>query len=255
MNGRCAQYGQSLTEFAVLAVVMVPLFLMIPLLGKYIDINQAAFLGSRYAAWERTVYHPAADVTKTDATIQADVRRRIFGATGAPVKTNQVANQLAADHRNLLWVQHNRFLLVNFAGVTTTMTTDQISASVSPYALFPVSKFVNELGLTNSNLYRGTVNVNIFNVADLSPLDTIGLRVNRHNVILADTWAAASPSVAASRVKRTVTPLTLEPIFKPFIPLLSLFEPAFGGLDFRKVDPEVIPPDRLGGQLKNYVSQ
>lgn len=257
MRLRHALFGQSLTEFAILGVVMVPLFLMLPILGKYIDINQTAFLGSRYAAWERTVYHTAADVNKTDATIQEDVRRRIFGATGAPVKTNSVAHQLVAAHRNLFWVQpNNGARLLAFADVTTTTTANSaMPASASPYALPPVSQFVNRLGLTNSGFYRSAVNVKVADVLGLKPLDTIGLTLNRHNVILADTWAAASPTVVATRVKRTVNQLTLEPIFTPLIPVLTPFEPAFSNLEFRKVDPEIVPPDRLGGQLKNYASQ
>lgn len=34
------QSGQSLAEFLVGLVVLVPLLLMVPLLGKYIDMNQ-----------------------------------------------------------------------------------------------------------------------------------------------------------------------------------------------------------------------
>lgn len=248
------QNGQSLTELAILGLVMVPLFLMIPILGKYIDINQTAFLGSRYAAWERTVYHTAADASKTDATIQEDVRRRIFGATGAPIKTNSVADQTKSEHRNLFWVQpRNGAPLLSFADVATTTTANSaMPTSASPYALPPTSAFVNRLGLANSGFYRSAVNVRVADVMGLKPLDAIGLTINRHNVILADTWAAASPTVVASRVKRTVTPLTLEAIFTPLIPVFTPFEPAFSNLEFRKVDPEIVPPDRLGGQLQNY---
>ena len=40
--------GQSTVEFLVLALVLVPLFLIVPLLGKQLDIAQTAASASRY---------------------------------------------------------------------------------------------------------------------------------------------------------------------------------------------------------------
>ena len=37
--------------------VLVPLFLAIPLLGKYLDLRASAVQTARYAAWERTVWY------------------------------------------------------------------------------------------------------------------------------------------------------------------------------------------------------
>ncbi len=51
------QQGQAVTEFLIAAVfILVPLFLIVPLLGKYIDIKQAAIQNARYLAWEYTVW-------------------------------------------------------------------------------------------------------------------------------------------------------------------------------------------------------
>jgi len=54
--------GQAATEFTVAAsFVLVPLFLLIPLLGKYIDIKQASVQQARFEAWEYTAWYDTAE--------------------------------------------------------------------------------------------------------------------------------------------------------------------------------------------------
>src|SRR5690606_24618203 len=48
--------GQAMTEFVVSAAfVLVPLFIIIPILGKYVDMKHMAVQAARYEAWEYTV--------------------------------------------------------------------------------------------------------------------------------------------------------------------------------------------------------
>lgn len=48
--------GQAMTEMVVaFSFVVVPLFLLIPVLGKYIDMKHATVSGARYVSWEQTV--------------------------------------------------------------------------------------------------------------------------------------------------------------------------------------------------------
>ena len=50
------QAGQAMTEMLVAsAFVLVPLFLIVPLVGKYIDMKQATVSASRYVVWQGTV--------------------------------------------------------------------------------------------------------------------------------------------------------------------------------------------------------
>ena len=71
--------GAALTEFAVLALVMVPLLLAVPMLGNLVDLRQTAVQAARYVAWEATV----------DASGRAptDVRARFFGEADAPLSS------------------------------------------------------------------------------------------------------------------------------------------------------------------------
>ncbi len=51
------QDGQAMTEFSITAMfLLVPLFLIIPLVGKYIDIRHSTVQTARTMAWERTVW-------------------------------------------------------------------------------------------------------------------------------------------------------------------------------------------------------
>lgn len=54
------QLGQAMTEMLVAcAFVVVPLFLIVPTVGKYIDMKHASVNAARYVSWERTVYFNA----------------------------------------------------------------------------------------------------------------------------------------------------------------------------------------------------
>lgn len=81
-----------MSEFLIAsAYVLVPLFIAVPLLTKYIDMRHAAIQAARYEAWEYTVwYNPADDnnildnfsaVTvpeKSPTQTQKEARRRFF---------------------------------------------------------------------------------------------------------------------------------------------------------------------------------
>jgi len=70
---RCMN-GQSSTEFLVLTLVLLPLFLIVPLLGKQLDIAHAAASASRYVAFEGTVRNGGSlQPWKSDAELAADI--------------------------------------------------------------------------------------------------------------------------------------------------------------------------------------
>ncbi|MEM7468741.1 MAG: hypothetical protein AAF387_17880 [Pseudomonadota bacterium] len=52
------QRGQAMSEFVISATyVLIPLFIAIPMLAKYIDIKHASVQAARYEAWEYTVWY------------------------------------------------------------------------------------------------------------------------------------------------------------------------------------------------------
>lgn len=81
------QRGQAMVEMAVLAAVLVPLFLLIPMLAKYAHVRQATQQAARGAAW-------AATVTKDYKTSGLDVQQqrqllmdRYFNTAKAPIQS------------------------------------------------------------------------------------------------------------------------------------------------------------------------
>lgn len=100
MNASQTQRGQAMVEMLIVAaLVLVPLFLAIPIIAKYMDIRSHVVQAARYASWERTVWFGGAAAKpmgfgtgsfsnkwdaneKTDAAITAEIGARILSNTG-----------------------------------------------------------------------------------------------------------------------------------------------------------------------------
>ncbi|WP_244217858.1 hypothetical protein [Paraburkholderia caledonica] len=117
-----AQAGQAMVEFLVAMItVMSVLMLAIIMLGKFNDVRNRTLMGSRYAAWERTVWtdsDPAKNLagdpsttegwsskygsaalaaSKTDSDIKGEVLERVMAGNGASISgTDRNQTQLAA---------------------------------------------------------------------------------------------------------------------------------------------------------------
>lgn len=106
------QKGQALSETLVAFVVLVPLFIFIPYLGKTLSVKHKAQEGVRYAHWERSIFSdPGAswegeENSKSDGQIRNEIRNRIVGDPSAPVVAG------GAPSTNLLWQDHRGESLV-----------------------------------------------------------------------------------------------------------------------------------------------
>jgi len=113
------QRGQAMTEMLVAsAFVVIPLFLIIPTVGKYIDMKHAAIDAARYTAWERTVYFNAATFDnqpsgfdgfntngglfpmKEDDKLLHEAQLRIFNDAQAPIESLTQAGRKFWTHYN-----------------------------------------------------------------------------------------------------------------------------------------------------------
>lgn len=241
------QRGQSTVEFAVLALVLVPLLLIVPLLGKYLDLAQTTAVASRYAAFEGTVRHSSSTAGwKPEAALADEVRRRFFSASDAPVKSADVAGDFAA-HRNPLW-HDNRGdpLLPAFAGNVGVSAT---SASLSqPFGAFHASAF----GLSHGNLHTGRVTVRPAAVAGLQPFDALGLSISRSTTVLVDPWAAGGPDQVATSITRDGWNLIGPFPYRPLETVVNAIElaiqliPLEGNLPkVGRIEPDRVPLDRF----------
>src|SRR5688572_2175049 len=102
---RRSSRGQATTEFVVLCLALLPLLLLVPLVGKYIDLMQSAEAASRLVAFEGTVHHARGTGWKPDAVLAEEVRRRYFGEAHAIVRTGDRAQDVA-EQRNPVWRDH-----------------------------------------------------------------------------------------------------------------------------------------------------
>jgi hypothetical protein len=236
------QRGQATTEFVVLALALVPLFIVVPLIGKYIDLNQAAEQSSRYVAFEAAARNTS-NSWKTDAELATEVRRRFFSNSDAPIKTNDVAGDFSA-HRNPIWTNHNGAPLLDKFETSVGVKGDVSGLN----AIAATAPFRGMLDLSNDNLYTGTVTLKIADIANFKPFDKIALATSRKTVLLADAWTARGATSIRDKIEGAPAMYPAAAI-KAVIDLAGdlpplIYDPAMRVGNF---DWDVVPCDRLIG--------
>ena len=210
--------GQGLTEFVVIALALVPLFLLIPMIGKYQSISHATEMASRYVAFEAIANNDGMSSYKPPAQLAQEVRRRFFSNSDAPIKTNDEAGDFKAN-QNLFWVDpQGNALIKNFSDVSVSFGAanganhaDGKSGADDdkPFNLPVPIQVANELGM-KSGLYRANVSVALVNLQDLGAsyastydgFKNINLTVTRHTTVLVDTWTARDPAQVEARIDK-----------------------------------------------------
>jgi len=181
-NGR-RMPGQAMTELLICATfLLIPLFLIVPMFGKYIDMHHATIQAARYEAWEYTVWYEqagdrdtgfsvfshASPVTKpmggfdafgvtqpikSLADTQAESRQRFFSRTNAltpaePAEEIQGALPISdTDKRG--WTDTAR----NFSwqdGRGAPLYNGPGAAALSSSALTPLTLFGLDIGLDDT---------------------------------------------------------------------------------------------------------
>ena len=147
-NRTSSQQGQAMTELNIVAAfVLLPLFLLIPIMGKYIDIKHTTVQSARYVAWERTAYFPNINAmpedvddlntisrnnlpTKTDNQLQREAVLRFFGPNNenAVIVSSQSAS-LNQSNLHTLWRDHTNQPLINTNNLNNSNTYREASAT------------------------------------------------------------------------------------------------------------------------------
>lgn len=239
----CRLRGQASVELLVIALVLLPLLLILPMLGKLADLSHASAFASRYLAFEASIHHgDSADGWKSPALLEAEVSQRFFSDSSTAVRSITAANAANADAANPLWSGlHGGSLLGQPAQVEVSR-----SAAIAPSGAF----FASALQLPADRLYRSDVQITVAPLASLPPFDTLGLEIRRHAVLSIDSWAAASPDVVRQRLRATPNQLSGPFPFRPLQTLAQGLGPVVGLLEARqppqvgRVDPDIVPADR-----------
>lgn len=260
-----------MTEFVIGTLFfLLPLFLIIPMLGKYADIKNAAAQTARYVAWERTVWYggDSASISwpgnsKSEARIANEARQRII-AFGQGISNNDGGNGSYADSgaRTLWYNRDGKPLLKNYndAGIGT-ISNENSPDTVTRTVLQGITAVTSITGfnLETKGLYTGSAAIKVNTLPIGLSLSGTGsdrfdpgpLTFKDTNVILANGWSANGSAHVKSQT-RGVAPLgllgdaTLQPIIQAAgCVLMAAFTPEICFLEVGKIEPDVVPPDRL----------
>lgn len=213
------QYGQAMTEFNIVAAfVLVPVFILIPLVGKYIDIKHASVQSARYMAWERTVWYEqntaprdSAPPVKSAAIVRNETQNRIFGQATDTIDSRLDRSALKDSNLNLLWTDNAGNQLVDAGNVdsdytqtnadtpstiytgfeTFTTSIDTIPNKLASYLPFNVPRSDITSKFNYDGLYETDIKVAVNNISGLETFDNLNLvMTNNRAAILTDTWKA-----------------------------------------------------------------
>lgn len=254
------QHGQALTEFLVLSVAMVPLFLLMPVIAKYQDISHSTQMASRYVAFDATNRNDSMGTWKPESQLADEVRRRFFSNSDAPIKTHDVAGNFSAN-RNLFWSDPNGGPLIQnfnndvqvsfgFGNSPNHIGAFSGTADATPFVLH------SQLGLQARGIYTANVAVTLANLPGglrfYEPFDQINLSIARSTSLVFDPWSARNPQQVESRIggNPAIFPAgslqAVSPIVDAAVTLIDLpgglSGPKLGKLDFWR---DVVPEDRL----------
>lgn len=243
LRSRSAQRGQSLLEFIVLALVLVPLFIALPLLGKYLDLAHSTELAARYLVFEATVSDPE-QPKASDEMRALELRQRFFGRSDAPIRSLPASADAAAQH-NPLWSDHRGDALLAATRTDVEVHSDWHRRSAPAGAFFAGDRGFD---LPQHNELHARVIVRPRDIAGFVPLHAIGLQIARHHRILTDPWTATSSASVSRRIENaTAAVYPIAPLKRIGDTLGSVLPPLM--LDPRmrvgKVDAEIVPCDRL----------
>jgi len=248
---RRLQRGQSLTELAVLCAVLVPIFLLVPILAKYVHARQVTQQAARAIAWEATV---SPNYALPTAARQRDLAvDRHFGRADDPIVSQAqtgprdaaVADVLMNTFSNQPLVRRGDLVLTSYRSDAPGGIMSKIDDVTRLFGGFPP----NTRGLTTA-----TVRLDVQDLkgsdgqpaAYLEPFDALGLKLQATHVVLADPWNAAGSGLTVT------SPRSVKAQVKPLVPTQHMagIASAFDGLSgipmigtLSKLDPGYIAPD------------
>jgi hypothetical protein len=263
--------GQALIEFLVIALLLVPLFLLLPTIGKYFDIAHATQLASRYAAFEGMHRNSGTpDGWTPSDELAGEVRRRFFSNGDAPVKHGDAAGDFSA-HRNAFWRDSQGRPLIRAIGSDVRLSYGlegkgaagaaglSEASDVAPFILVPPLR-----GLPERGIYTANVSIDLADAQapggsyarTYELFSKLGLNMTRHTSLVLGGWAARDPAQVRQRIDEPLmVPGTVLAVAKPVVDVaVEIVEsptcfhggcakgPQLGKLDFWE---DVVPEDRL----------
>lgn len=280
-----------MTEFVVVAsLVLIPLFVLIPLLGKYIDIKHAGIQAARYQAWEYTVWHKSNDVpdgynssngfpVKTVSQTRSEAQQRFYSDTSLALSADDKSLGWQSSTRRPLWTDHSGQYLYTgpTSGEGSKVSEDEtpdilgltpVLINVLDTAFTALAKVLSFLGidagftaLDADGYFKSATSIDTAKLSwfdpdnELTGVDAFkkGLVFEAEAGVLAHSWNAGGGEHAAYQVRGLVpTSLLDNPILNTVQDVMSWVAPELGSdsLQFGYVDYDSVPPDRLTPQTQ-----
>lgn len=270
------QRGQAMVEFVVSAMFfLVPLFLAISALGKFLDVQHTTEMAGRYAAWERTVWYDGSSSTfnsfnapnsKTADAISHELGARLLSDRSTSTTVIRDTDKNATSFLNgidPMWQDAaGKKYLDTYAQMTAPVTSEAPKKDVAGKVLETLGKigvkgvigFVPPVPTDT----MAVATVKFSKVGEKSEVykrlwsETpvwAGLEFESTGAILSNTWGANARAGTTSMVKATVP--TAGPVGQ-FIDTASLALGAWDAslfltnrLEVGKLAVDELPPDRL----------
>ncbi len=258
MNTPRHQRGQSMVEMAVLCLVLVPLFLLIPILGKYIHIRQQSQQATRAAAWEATTARSYAVPSTTQ--VRPQLIARYFGAADSKITSATPTSNVERLDDPLLNTFSDQPLLqrsdIGLRAYRNDAEPGIMGKVTGLLSKLPGPFPPNERGLITASMdmrIRDLRTTDGSAATYLEPFDTIGLRMQTSSTLLTDPWNAAgagitgnNPRSVKAQIRNIVPSSNLEGTASALKALSWL--PLFGVIGDLKpghIEPDVVPMDKL----------
>lgn len=208
------------------ALVLVPLFLAIPVIAKYMDIRSYTVQAARYAAWERTVWFGGAAAAatgsnrwnaneKTDDVIRYEIGHRVLsesvaspGSTAAHFSSSGDSGNGSAQGRQFWHDRQGNTLLKTYADNSAQINNGAapglVNTLLSP--LLGITSYISSFTLDSHALYTANVGVTVNDVAyntgaglgdgsggSLYIVSGAPVSFSEKSVLLANGWSANGP--------------------------------------------------------------
>lgn len=267
---RRSMRGQAMTELAIVAAAfLVPLFLLVPLLGKQIDMKHQTIQAARYQAWEYTAWYTdsgrlpegfdnAQQPVKSTATTEAEARRRFFSNNRLPIVDGDSGGWDDED-KNPLWQAHTGSMLYTGSdGSDSEFKANQdtpdatggifngiLNALDTVFELMAdIASFLNiDVGFTAINtegLFKTTVDVETQEVKGFQTDEPLfpSTNITAQAAVLGEGWNAGGREHAEHQVGGIVPTKVLGEIlekepFKTAMDVISAFVPEFAPCNTR----------------------
>lgn len=265
--------GQAMVEMLVAGMFfLVPLFLAIVVVGKFIDVQHTADMAARYATWERTVWYPDggdfdalhSPNQKTATEINSELAVRVLNdrsGTASVLKSTDKNATTFANGIDPMWHDNGgTAYLSQFADLASTSakeTPDKDIVAPVLGALKSVSmgSFLNFVPpLPTDSL--AVASVSLLGVSKSSdPYKRLwadgaawsGLDFKASGAILSNTWASNSNIGTRAMVQKMVPTAQGAGAFVTAAQAgLIPWDPAQSGrIEVGKIEVDVVPDDRL----------